>query len=118
MGLIQAQQYLPPQAPISPKVESITSSTTIRAKIQEIAKKYAVSAYEIDKVVQCESGYNPLAVGDKGKSFGLVQIHLPAHPNITKEQAFDEDFALNFIASEFSKNNKWKWSCYKSLFQT
>lgn len=44
-----------------------------------------------------ESGWNPGAVGDGGTSFGIFQIHLPAHPNVTAEQAKDPAFAARFM---------------------
>lgn len=69
-------------------------------------------------VVGCESSFNPKAVGDNGTSFGLAQIHLPAHPHITKEQAFDPYFALNFMASEMKAGRSWKWTCYKLLWSS
>jgi hypothetical protein len=49
-------------------------------------------------------------VGEREKSFGPAQIHLPAHPEITKEQASDPDFALNFMAEHLSKGQD-KWTC-------
>ena len=63
-----------------------------------------------------ESGWHPDAIGDNGTSFGLVQIHLLAHPNITREQALNPTFALNFIVDEFLKGNEWKWTCYKAIY--
>lgn len=117
-GLLQAQ-YIPVQAPTIPVVQRIiedTSSTTIRSKIREKALFYKVSAKEIIKTVECESNYNKEAVGDNGNSFGIVQINLPAHPEITKEKAFDIDFAIEFITSEFAKGNQWKWSCWKKYY--
>ena len=86
---------------------------TIDEKITKYASEYKVDETLMRKVIKCESSFNPNAVGDKGTSYGLSQIHLPAHPDITKEQATNEDFAINFMAKEFSKNNMKIWSCYK-----
>jgi hypothetical protein len=63
-----------------------------------------------------ESGWFTHAIGDNGTSFGIVQIHLPAHPEITKEQAMDSQFAFNFIVDEFLRGNEWKWTCWKAYF--
>lgn len=63
-----------------------------------------------------ESGWNSDAVGDSGRSFGLAQIHLPAHPHITSAQAKDPKFALNFIVDEFKKGNQWKWTCWRAIY--
>lgn len=69
------------------------------------------------EVISCESSFNPNAIGDSGKSYGLSQIHTPSHPDITKEQALDPDFAIEYMAVQFSKGNQWMWSCYNKLFK-
>ena len=67
------------------------------------------------KIVRCESGFDSKAIGDKGKSFGLWQIHLPAHPHITKEQALNPIWSTEW-AMEKLKDGKAKiWSCLKTL---
>lgn len=71
---------------------------------------------QIEKVVFCESSWDTNAIGDSGNSFGLVQIYLPANPNITKEQALNPVFALNFITDEFLKGHQTRWSCYRMLY--
>ena len=78
--------------------------------------KYNVKESVMRKVISCESSYKIKAVGDGGKSFGLVQIHLPSHPYVTKEQAFDPDFALNFLASNLAKGKGKMWTCYRTHF--
>lgn len=71
---------------------------------------------EMRTTISCESGWNPGAVGDGGTSFGLVQIHLPAHPHITEAEAHDPVYALTFMADEFVRGNEWKWTCWKRHF--
>lgn len=67
--------------------------------------------------IKCESQYSNVQSrivykGVREDSWGLVQIHLPSHPMVTKQQALDPEFAVNFMAEKFS--NGWtKWSCYK-----
>ncbi|PIX11561.1 MAG: hypothetical protein COZ74_13765 [Flavobacteriaceae bacterium CG_4_8_14_3_um_filter_31_8] len=56
-------------------------------------------------------------VGMREESWGLVQIHLPAHPKISKEQAIDPDFAIDFLAKNLSRGKAKMWSCYKLLAQ-
>jgi hypothetical protein len=81
-------------------------------------------------VIQCESQFNTeiqsqhhytaknvpkgYKVGDREQSYGLVQIHLPAHPTITKEQAIDPEFAVDFMAKNI-KTNPNMWTCYKTI---
>ena len=75
-----------------------------------------VSFKEVYRTISCESDFNPDAVGDSGQSRGLVQIHRPSHPHITDEQAFDPEFALNFIIQESKRGNQWKWTCWRNIF--
>lgn len=50
-------------------------------------------------------------VGDRERSFGPVQIHEPAHPNTTREQAVDPDFALDFLAENVANGRSSMWTC-------
>jgi hypothetical protein len=47
-------------------------------------------------IAYVESRFNCQKVGDKGMSFGCYQIHLGYHPNISKAQAKDLNFAINW----------------------
>lgn len=88
---------------------------TPQEMVNKMAMKYKVSAITLSQVIKCESGFDPNKVGDHGTSFGLVQIHLPAHPTITKEQALDPFFSAEFIARSFAQNKQSMWSCYNML---
>lgn len=83
------------------------------------------------RVVDCESQYSPsiqskhvytetnvprgYKVGDREQSFGLVQIHLPAHAHVSYAQATDPEFAVEFLARNLAVGNGWMWTCYKEL---
>jgi hypothetical protein len=68
---------------------------------------------EIETVINCESTWNSKAVGDDGNSMGLVQISLIHWPEITQEQAFDSEFALNFIVDRFLEGREHLWTCWR-----
>jgi len=55
--------------------------------------------------------------GEREKSYGISQIHLPSHPNVTLEQATDTEFSVEFMAKAFSKGKQGMWSCYKKLYK-
>lgn len=76
-----------------------------------IRREYPEQASRIIKVVDCESSFNTLAEGDNSRSFGLVQIHLPAHPTVSKAQATDPKFALDFIIKEWRAGHESMWTC-------
>jgi len=83
--------------------------------IYEKSNEYGVSAGLMRQIIQCESSFNPNAIGDGGYSFGLVQIHLPSHPDVTKEQALDPEFATTFLADKLSKGQGYLWTCYRMI---
>lgn len=49
-----------------------------------------------------ESSFNLTAAGDQGTSFGPFQIHLPAHPGVTKAQAEDATFAVGYMLPAYA----------------
>jgi hypothetical protein len=91
------------------------ASSTLAEKIALKALKWGVSAEVMQKVINCESGGNRLAVGDFGDSIGLVQINLPSWPDISYDQATDENFSLDFLARQLSLGNGHLWTCYRQL---
>lgn len=98
-----------------PVVErTLTSEETIKARIHYYADLYGVSEVTMNIAIKCESNYNPNAVGDNGNSFGLSQIYLPAHPTVTKEQALDVEFALDFMAKNLKEGRHRMWTCLRN----
>lgn len=104
----------------APVVQTTVSSTTpkqlsLPEKIDASAKRYGVQPLLMKRVIECESSNNPDAVGDGGTSFGLAQIHLPAHPDITKEQATNPDFAIDFLAKNLAAGKGSMWTCFNMM---
>jgi hypothetical protein len=109
-------KYVAPEENLTPLPEVVTT-TDIPSLIEFYAVKYGVSKDVMHTVVKCESGYKPNAVGDGGNSFGLSQIHLPSWGGqITKEQALDPNFALEFMAEKLSKGKGKLWTCYRMFY--
>lgn len=89
----------------------------IKESINQYAKQYKVSAEVMDKVVSCESTYNPETVGDGGKSYGLVQIHMGYWGDkVSIEMAKNPDFALDFLAKKLSEGKGRLWTCYRMYY--
>lgn len=63
--------------------------------------------------IKCESDFDHKAVGDKGDSLGLVQINLPSWPQISRQEAFDPTFAMDFIIEQFRLGHQKFWTCYR-----
>lgn len=98
------------QAPTVPK------QPTVEDVVRKFADQYHVSAERMLTTMICESGLNPGAIGDQGRSYGISQIFLPAHTEVSVEQAQDIYFSAEFMAREFSKNNEKIWTCYRQIF--
>jgi hypothetical protein len=113
------------------ELELKTTTSSIRSLITSYAKKYAVQESLLLFTVICEAGVEMdptiqsghtyprdiptwgVKKGDQELSFGLAQIHLPSNPGVTKAQAVDPDYALNFLAGEISRGGAWRWSCLR-----
>ena len=75
------QQPVQSQSVSVPRVSVNTNDRDIQSMIGRIAKEEGVDPAIMLSIAQQESGFNPNAVGDGGKSFGLFQIHKPSHPD-------------------------------------
>ena len=87
---------------------------TTKELVVKYAEQYHVSQVTLNRIIGCESGFNADAIGDHGKSYGLVQIYLPSHKNISKADALDPEFAVSYLAKNIA-NNTDNWSCQKIL---
>lgn len=65
----------------APRVSANTNARDIQSMIVRVAKEEGVDPAIMLAIAQQESGFNPNAVGDGGKSFGLFQIYSSAHPD-------------------------------------
>jgi len=88
--------------------------------IHEKSKAAGVSARWIENLIACESQWDEdiqsriIKNGKRENSWGLVQIFLDVN-DITKAQAIDPYFAIDFAIEETAKGNaEWRWkNCYK-----
>lgn len=93
-------------------------SLTTREEIEAYTlREYPARAQEVISVIQCESNFDIHAEGDMRNgeytSFGLIQLNLPAHPDVTREMALDPEWSLTYIIREFKAGREEQWSCYK-----
>jgi hypothetical protein len=116
--------YAIPESPIIYSHSYISSESSIlsvkkdylKSTVLDMVEKAGYSRYVADKVIQCESGWNPNAIGDvnNGGSYGLWQIHQPAHN--TGDKAFDPIWATEYAIKLLDKHGWRPWTCYKNLF--
>lgn len=102
------------EANISPP-RTVSTPEEIDEYVREYAPYRGVDAEEVLAVLKCESNLNKDAVGDNGRSFGVAQIFLPAHPDISEEQALDPEFSIRFIVDAFAAKEQRMWTCARIL---
>lgn len=98
---------------ISPLPYTVWNAPVI---IEAYAVRYGIPSEPLIGTLRCESGFDKSAVGDKGTSYGVAQIHLPAHPEVSKEEALNPWFAIDWAAYQFSIGNQNIWTCHRQLY--
>jgi len=93
-------------------------------QINFFSNLYGVDNRIVDKVIDCESDYNPSAKGDGGHSNGIAQIQKPTW-NWMELQYFKEwgehlDYQsshdqIKLLAYQISKGNGINWTTYRAL---
>ena len=97
-----------------------------------LARQYSLDVSQFVKVIDCESKFKPTVQSNhyykddyyikelRGKrelSFGIAQIHEPSHPTITREQAYNPLYSLEWMAKQWASGNEEMWSCYNDLYK-
>ena len=89
-------------------------------KIQQKAKLYGVNAYQMQRTIECESRFNNIQStayknGVREDSWGIAQIHLPSHSEVSRLEAMNEEFAIEWMAQNF--NNPYvTWYAYSRKY--
>ncbi len=87
-----------------------------------MADKFNLPAQKFLSVAKCESGLVSQQSkiirkdGTRENSWGIWQIHLTAHPDITRAQAMNIIWSTNWAAKEWQKGNETKWTCYNNFY--
>lgn len=100
-------------------------STTTQLLIVRAAARYGADAARLTATLNCESeGFQdiqsqiPNKSGPNGQedSWGVAQINLRAHPDVSIYQALDVRWSVNWAAEQFAAGNEREWSCYNILY--
>lgn len=101
-------------------LDSLDNKGEMMVWVNIAAQEYGVKPKFMKCLIRHENrAWNPelqslvVSNGKREDSWGLSQIHLPSHPSITREEATDPKFAIEFMASEISEGNAWQWSTLK-----
>ena len=91
------------------------SQSLLEANLYEVAIANSIDPVVFITTMECESNLYTGAVGDSGTSFGVYQIHLPAHPSVTIECATDLYCATDY-AIPLWKSRPEAWTCYRNIY--
>src|SRR3990167_114172 len=107
--------------------ETITNEDLVEARIAKLinvvyqkAKVYGVSGYQMERTIECESRFNNIQStayknGVREDSWGIAQIHLPSHSEVSRLEAMNEEFAIEWMAQNF--NNPYvTWYAYSRKY--
>ncbi len=134
--IAQTIEYRKVEEPVKESVEVIvvipqklTNEQIVVALVEKYGNHYEVSTTSLMRTLrnenntfefcrQSELRYKAgnrwgFPEGTREKSYGVAQIHLPDHKTITKEQACDPEFAVQFMAKMFSQGRQKMWMGYK-----
>jgi len=105
------------QVSTSPSYDTLA----VDKKINLWAFRYDVNKDLMTRVAICESGLNPLAVGDNGTSLGLFQYKQRTFDWFSdmsgiRGDIWDEDTQIELTAWAFSQGLQHHWSCYKNHY--
>lgn len=85
----------------------------INQMLEAAARKYGIPPDILKAVAYKESGWNPNAVGDGGKSFGMMQIYTAAHPDYDvargkADPSYNIEYAARMLAGLYKQTGSWR----------
>ena len=90
---------------------------TVEERIYKVAKEYGISGYQMYRTALCESRLentqsrvlNPNGPNGRENSFGIYQIYLTDHKDVSQWEALNEDFSIRWAAEHWYTA---KWYAY------
>lgn len=114
-------------AAVVPEKSTYLTLEEVKTLTKKYADKYHIEYNSFLQTILCEAPrvgaeFDPFGQsenfskdGSRELSFGLPQIHLPSHPEITKDEAQDADWSIEWSAQQFSKGKQNMWTCWLDL---
>lgn len=110
---------------VVPTPPAIAHAPTLYDIAKHIAAEYDVNFDHMWATINCEDPSldpkqqstfpDPKGPNGREDSWGLTQINLPSHPNITKAEAEDPVFSFTLMAQNFADGHPTVYHCFKNL---
>lgn len=95
-----------------PTVEA-TELPDLQTYASTTAELYGLDPQLFQDVLECESGFNPNAVGDHGTSWGIAQLHDPETDwQISTSTALDPYLSIRIMARMWARGEAGRWTCW------
>ncbi len=88
------------------------STSTLRAYALMDARDYRINAAQFLGTLKCESHFQWDAVS-KTDDYGVAQINAKAHPDITRAQALNPYWSIDWAAQAFANGQQRMWVCWR-----
>ena len=100
-----------PRVPLAPGGAN-PDKAQIGRLADQAAQKYGIPADTLKAIFYKESTWNPQAVGDNGKSFGLGQVYTTVHPDFDvqrakRDPAYQVDYSARMLADLYRRTGSW-----------
>jgi ribosome-associated translation inhibitor RaiA len=80
----------------------VTEETKKRIQyLYDKSQEKDVPFFDAVKTIHCESSWVSQKSHLPEESYGIAQIHIPSHKSVTKEQAMDAYFSIDFLVSHW-----------------
>ena len=107
--------------PIVHAEEKVWTQDMVKELARNTAKEHGLNVQKFLKTLNCENQFRAkgqsehVYKGEREDSWGSAQINLYWNPTISREQAEDPEFAIKFMAEQWSKGNAKLWTCWRML---
>lgn len=109
--------------PPPPVIVEVPQPPTIDQLVDAaIARHPSVSREQLYGTLYAESHFENVqsdviaADGAREESYGVCQINLPSHPEVSKDEAMDPAFCIEWTAAQFAAGNASMWTEWRLLY--
>lgn len=101
-------------------VRAETPTSSINDLIVENSNKYDVPMSTLIRVIKCESGFDPKAIGDGGLAYGIAQFHKQTFDAFSKEEGETLNYhstydQIKLLSWAISKDYGKHWTCFSKV---
>lgn len=96
------------------------SEMTVYGQIDYYSKLYNTNYDTVSKVIQCESKFNPNAVGDGGRSRGIGQFQEPTFNRLSRLMSEELDYnsqhdQIKLLTWSIANGHGREWTAYRCI---